>query len=119
MARVRATVRRRRWLSGSGTFREARSTTDAEAEGQQVARVIGRCAGTVSSSGRVDPRQHAPVGEFRQEPVDRIVEAQLASFDQNQRRNRGDRLGHRRDAEQRVALHRLGASGGVMPMAFT
>ena len=86
----------------------------AEAERQQIARGDRPLRRHRLVDRRVDPRQHAAVGEFRQEAIDGIVEAQFAFFDQYHRRNRGDRFRHRRDAEQRVALHRLRSADGVM-----
>ena len=64
--------------------------------------VIGRCAGhgvAVDRSPRVD--EDPPVGELGQQVVDRIVEPQPALLDEDQGADRDDRLGHRRDAEDR------------------
>jgi hypothetical protein len=44
--------------------------------------------------------------------IDRLVERQPAVVDRGHRRGGGDRLGHRRDPEDRVAAHRLAAAGG-------
>ena len=61
---------------------------------------MGRWAGTVS------------VGKLGQEPIDRLVEAHDALLEQDHRRHGGDRLGHRRDAEDRVAPHRTATING-------
>ena len=69
--------------------------------------VIGRCAGTVSPSiGPVRLDEHPPVGQLRQQLVDRLVEAQPALLDQEQRADGDDRLGHRGDPEDGVAVDR-------------
>src|SRR5205823_3592141 len=57
--------------------------------------------------GRVDSLQHFAVGQLGQQPIDRVAQPQLAFFDQDHRRRGRDRLGQRRDAEDRVAPHRL------------
>ena len=78
--------------------------------------VIGRSAGTVAPSSRaatVD--QHLAVGELRQQRVDWIVEPELALLDEDQRRHRSHRLGHRGDAKDAVAAHRLGLATGEVP----
>ena len=51
-------------------------------------------------------RQHLAVGQLGQPPVHRLVEPEPALLDQDHRRRGGDRLGHRGDAEDRVAPHR-------------
>jgi hypothetical protein len=54
--------------------------------------------------------------------VDRSIEPQLAFFDQDQRRRSDDRLRHRRDAEDGVALHACAADRSVpdhLDMRFT
>jgi hypothetical protein len=48
--------------------------------------------------------EHPPIGQLGQQVVDRVVEAQAALLDQDQRADRSDRLGHRGDAEDAVAL---------------
>ena len=50
--------------------------------------------------------QHPQVGEFRQPAHDRVAQRHLALVNQAHQGRDGDRLGHRRDAEQRVSLHR-------------
>ena len=44
--------------------------------------------------------------ECRDEAADRIAQVERALLVQHHRRDRGDRLGHRVDAEERVRLHR-------------
>ena len=68
--------------------------------------MIGRFAGTVSSSGRVGAAQDAAVGELPEQPLDGIVEAQDAFLDEDHRRGGDDGLRHRGDPEDAVALHR-------------
>jgi hypothetical protein len=47
---------------------------------------------------------HDPaIGKFRKQPIDRLVQPELALLCQDHRRRGGDRLGHRGDAEYRVA----------------
>jgi hypothetical protein len=90
-----------------------------EAEGQQVAegdRAVGR-HGVVERA--VDGAQHPAVGQLRQPAVDRLVEAKDALLDQNHRRRGGDRLGHRGDAKNRVAPHRVGAADRLGAEAST
>ena len=68
--------------------------------------VIGRSAGTVRSSGA--SRRAAPGGRRAPEAtVDGLVEAEPALLDEDHRRDRGHRLRHRRDAEDRVVAHRF------------
>ena len=50
--------------------------------------------------------EHARVRELRRPFRDRVAELQLAFLHQHQGGDRGDRLGHRGDAEKGVALHR-------------
>ena len=69
--------------------------------------VIGRYAGHRVVQLGVRPLQHPPVGQLGQQPVHRLVQPEQAFLDQDHGRDRGDRLGHRRDAEDRVAPHRL------------
>jgi hypothetical protein len=68
--------------------------------------VIGRAAGTVSSSGPSIRFRTFPVGQLRQEPIHRLVQPQLAFLHQDHRRCGRDRLGHRGNAEDRVPPHR-------------
>jgi hypothetical protein len=91
--------------------RSLHQEAEARAHGQEVAqreRAVGR-HGVVKRA--VDRAQDLAVGELRQPAVDRIVEPDLRLLDQNHRGYGGDRLGHRGDAEERVAPHRLAASG--------
>ena len=48
--------------------------------------------------------QHPTIGELGYQCIDRVVEAQCVVLHQHQRRDRGDRLRDRRDAEHAVAL---------------
>lgn len=50
--------------------------------------------------------QYHPVRQFREPAVDRIVEADPAFFDEGQRGSGDDRLGHRGDADDRIAPDR-------------
>ena len=52
----------------------------------------------------VSPGQHPPRSELGQELVDRVVEPEHALLDQDEGGDGGDRLRHRRDAEDRVRL---------------
>ncbi len=73
-------------------------------------KVIGRFAGSVGVVERpVELFQHPAVGQLGQYRVDRIVQPQLAFLDEDHRRAGGDRLCHRGDAENRVALDRIAA----------
>ena len=56
--------------------------------------------------------EDAPPGELGQEIVDWILEPEPALLDEDQRADGGDRLGHRGDAEDAVALNRLIAAAG-------
>ena len=49
--------------------------------------------------------QHLHAGELGHPLSDRVVQPELAFLHQHQRRGGGDRLGHRGDAEERVARH--------------
>ena len=53
----------------------------------------------------VDALQHPPVRKLREPPIDRRVEPQNPVLDQHHRHRCGHGLGHRRDAEDRVAGH--------------
>ena len=56
--------------------------------------------------------EHPPVGQFRQQLVDRLVEAQPALLDQEQRADGDDRLGHRGDPEDGVTVDRRRLAAG-------
>ena len=60
--------------------------------------------------GGVEPGEHLRRRQRRVDIGQLAVEQELAAFDQLHRRDAGDRLGHRGDAEHRVELHRR--SGG-------
>ncbi len=80
---------------------------DTEAKGQKIAqrdRASGR-HGVVERT--VDALQHLAVRELGQQRVDRIVQPQLRFFDQDHGGRGRDRLDDRRDAENRVAPHRV------------
>ena len=68
--------------------------------------VIGRLAGTVSSTGPVIERTTTGARQLRQQLTDRLVEPQGAVGDERQCQRRDHRLGDRGDAEQRVLHHR-------------
>src|SRR6266508_5018258 len=55
----------------------------------------------------VDAGKDGNVGEIRNVARDRVVESQLARLDQHERADADNRLGHGRDTEDRVRLHRL------------
>jgi hypothetical protein len=59
----------------------------------------------------LDPAQDPAVRQLGQQPVHRVVEPQPAFLHQDHGRRGRDRLGHRGDAEDRVAPHRLAAVG--------
>ena len=65
----------------------------------------------------VDGAQHPAIGELGQQVVDGLVQVQHPFLDQGHRRDRGDRLGERRDAEDgrpiegRPVGERRGADG--------
>jgi hypothetical protein len=52
-----------------------------------------------------DPPEHSAVGQLREQPVDRLVESELAFLDEHHDRSRGHRLGHRGNSEDCVAAH--------------
>ena len=90
-------------------LRERRVEVHAEsgAEGQDVVhgdRAFGCDGLPVDRPERVD--EHAAVGELREQCVDGIVEAEQVLLHQDQRRDRGDRFGDRRDAELAVGFDR-------------
>ena len=58
----------------------------------------------------VERAQHAPPGQLGQQPIHRLVEAQHALLHEDQRRHGDDRLGHRGDADDRVARDRRAAA---------
>ena len=68
-------------------------------------RLARRCRCRGRRAGRLDDR-HLRVLELRNEARHRIGQPQLAFFHQHQDRDAGDRLRHRRDAEDRVLAHR-------------
>ena len=55
----------------------------------------------------VDALQDLAVGELRKEPVDGLINCELAVLDEHHRGRGEDRLGHRCDAKDGVAAHRL------------
>ena len=67
---------------------------------------MARRAGCVRSSGPRGSSSTSHIGQFRRPACDRIFERELALVDQAHRRRHRDRFGHRRDAKQRVSLHR-------------
>ena len=77
-----------------------------EGEGQEIAHADRTLCRHRDVDRRFEALEHAAVGQFWQEIVDRIVEPELALLDQDQGRRRRDRLGHRGDAEDGVAPHR-------------
>ena len=102
----------RRSPSGSGSA-PGGASDDARSPSRNVSRSRTRDRplrrhGVVERA--VEARQHPAIGELGQQPIDRLVEAQRALLDQDHRRRGRDRLGHRGDAEDRVAAHRLAAA---------
>ena len=89
---------------GSG---RGRDNAEAHGEGEQVPDGDRPVRGHRVVELGVRPLQHLPVGQLGQQPVHRLVQPEQAFLDQDHGRGRGDRLGHRRDAEDRVAAHRL------------
>ncbi len=90
--------------------RRSHDEAEAQAEGQQVAhrdRPVRR-HGLVERP--VEPLQHLAVGQLGQQPIHRLVQSQLAFLHQDHRRRGRERLGHRGDAEDRVATHRVAAA---------
>ena len=51
---------------------------------------------------RLESLQDITLGQFGEPPVHRIAQPQFAFLDQDHRRNSDNRLGHRRDAEDRI-----------------
>ena len=94
-----------RWIEG-----RLEQVAEAHAERQQVVerdRATGRDRVV---EWTVDPPEDPPVGQLGKPRVDRLIQSQLALFDEHHRRRGEDRLGHRGDAKQRVAAHGLGAA---------
>ncbi len=60
----------------------------------------------------VDAADHPSVRELGEKPIHGFVESQDALFKQDHRGHRGDGFGHRRDAEDRVPLHRAAVGDG-------
>jgi hypothetical protein len=69
--------------------------------------IAGGRVGLVERAGRVFQDLH--VLELGRPAGDRIIQIEFARFEQHQGRHRSDRLGHRGDAEEGVALHRRAA----------
>ena len=67
-------------------------------------RVAG--AQPVGAGRGIEGLEHLQAGEGRQIFLHGVVEAEPALLDELHRRGRGDRLGHRGDAEQRVGRER-------------
>ena len=57
----------------------------------------------------INPAQYAAAGQFGKPAVGRCVKLNPAVLDQHHHAGRRDRLGHRGDAEDRVASHRGGS----------
>ena len=96
--------------AGCGDIADQLRVPDLVAEagcvGQQMAqrdRAFGR-AQSWRARG-VEALQDLRRGQFREHVADRLVELELALLDELHRRDRGHRLGHRRDAEHAVAGH--------------
>jgi hypothetical protein len=90
--------------------REDHHRPDPEAKGQQVAQGDRPIRGQGIIERAVDGAQHSAVRQLRQPPIDRLVETQHAFLHQNHRRCGHDRFGHRGDAEDGVAPHRVAAA---------
>ena len=81
-------------------IRESRAMRQQVAEGNRPRRRFR----IVQRAGRGSQDAHGR--ELRGPPGNRLIKGEPALFPQRHRRHRGDRLRHRRDAEDRVALHR-------------
>ena len=83
-----------------------RVVNEAGGMGQQVAQgdLRARRAHDRNVIG-VEAKQDLGIGEQRQDFLGRLVQRQFALFGQLHRRGGGDRLGHRRDAENRIGGH--------------
>jgi hypothetical protein len=93
----------------SGRHKHLRHHPEAEGERQQIARRDGARRRHRVLERSVGAAQHAPVGELREQPVDRLVEGEEALVDERERGRRRDRLRRRGDPEDRVAPHRRAA----------
>jgi hypothetical protein len=84
----------------------AELAAQAQAGGQQVAHGDGSPGRhrLLQRPGGIG--QHPAVGQLGEVAVDRLVEPDPPVRHQDQRGNRGDRLGHRRDPEDGVSRHR-------------
>jgi hypothetical protein len=100
-----ATCRERRRLAPTAA---ARILEEAERLLLRIHRATGR-HGVVDRPWRLPSARRSP--SSGKKVVDRVVEAQLASLDEQQARGRRDRPGHGGDAEDRVAFHRRAAEG--------
>jgi hypothetical protein len=84
---------------------------EAPGEGEQVAHGDRPPRGHRLLERAVRPDQHPTVGQLGQQLVDRPVQFEQAGVDQREDDGSRDRLGHGRDAEERVAPHRRPADG--------
>ncbi len=83
---------------------------EAHAEGQQVAHGDRPVCGHGVLKRPIETLQDLAVGQFRQQPIHRLVQPNLTFLHEDHRRRGRDRLGHRADADDRVAPHRVAAA---------
>ena len=92
--------------------------TETEREGQEIAHNDRpkRRHGVIERS--VDAAQHAPVRQVRKPALRRRIQGKSAFLRQHHDGSRGEGLGHRGDAEDRVALHRCVGADRLGPKCF-
>ena len=112
----------------AGLVLHRRGEPDRDQIGERLG-LLRRRSGGLAEPGRVGQdlgdreirglaRGRLEAGELRQILRDRIGDRELALVLQHQNRDAGDRLGHRRDPEERVGPHRpfrrdVGEAGGL------
>jgi hypothetical protein len=98
--------------SGQDRIRVRRPQDEAEAhaQGQQVPQRDGPIRGHGVVERPIESLENPAVGQFRQQPIHRLVEAQPAVLHQDHRCRGRNRFGQRADAEDRVAPHRVAAN---------
>ena len=69
----------------------------------------------VAVEGTAAIQEHAPLGQLREQVVNRILQSQPALLDEQQRPDGHDRLGHRRDPKDAVPAHRCRLATGQAP----
>lgn len=88
---------------------------EAHPEREQVAHCDRPLGGHRVLERPVEALENRVIGELGQQAIDRLVEPKPAFLDEEHRRCRRNRLGHRADPEDRVAPDRLatGERGGA------